>query len=277
MLLNPKHIRQFALFYYCCFLLSFSWFLYNRITFAGLQPVFFINRLDITRNILMLTDWQHSLLGNNVLCLIFDIIYAALPILLTIAVYKDIPGKVFIAIVTAIFTLMYGTFLSAVSYTSPEMFIGFILIPLLFTATSLKGFYYLLHCIRYLFILVFISAGFWKIKEAGIFNLEEMAGILLVQHNMYVLSNPSDLFSKTVYYLVQHPIIAYAFYFIAAFAELVFVAGVFTKKYDKALLVILCLFILFDFLLMRINYFSWFVFAGCFYFSRFKSNKYETK
>jgi hypothetical protein len=238
--------------------------------------VFFINRLDITRNILMLTDWQHSLLGNNVLCVVFDIIYAGLPILLTLAVYTDIPGKVPIAIATAIFTLVYGTFLSAVSYTSPEMFIGFILIPLLFTATSIKGFYYLLHCLRYLFILVFVSAGFWKIKEAGIFNLEEMAGILLVQHNMYVLSNPSDLFSKTVYYLVQHPIIAYAFYFAAACTELVFVIGLFTKKYDKTLIVILCLFILFDFILMRINYLSWLVFAGCFYFSKYKLNKYDT-
>jgi hypothetical protein len=223
----------------------------------------------------MLTGWQHYLLGNNELCWIFDIIYAVLPLLLTIAVYKDLPGKVSIAIVTAIFTLVYGTFLSAVSYTSPEMFIGFILIPLLFTATSAKGFYYLLHCMRYLFILVFVSAGFWKIKETGIFNLEEMAGILLLQHNMYIVSNPADLFSKVIFYLVQHPMIAYVFYFLAASAELTFAMGLFTKKYDKVLIVLLCLFILFDFLLMRINYFPWIVFAGCFYFSRYKLDKYN--
>lgn len=273
MLLTLKHTRQFAAFYCCCFLLNFSWYMYNRLTFAALQPVFFINRLDFTKNILMLTDLQHSLLGSSITCWCFDSLYVGLPILLTIAVYKNMPGKILIAICTAVFTLLYAVFFSSVCYISPEMFIGFILIPLLFATNSIKGFYYLLHCLRYLFILLFVSAAIWKITKAGIFNAEEMAGILLLQHNSYLTSNGTDSFTRFVYWLVQHPLIAYSLYFLGAFSELLFGIGLFTKKYDTILIAALCLFILFDFFLMRINYFSWFVFLGCFYFSRFDCSK----
>ncbi|HTB99540.1 MAG TPA: hypothetical protein VK705_02545 [Ferruginibacter sp.] len=250
-------------------MLNFSWLAYNGVTFVALQPVFFINRLDFTRNFLMLTDLQHLLLGNSVTCWCFDIMYVGLPILLTIAVYKNMRYKMLIAICTSVFSLIYGLFFSAVCYMSPELFVGFIFIPLLFSSDSLKGFYYYLHCLRFLFILIFVSAGLWKIRQAGLFNIEEMAGILLFQHNGYITSNDHDWYTKIIYCLVQHPSIAYLFYFIGTCIEFLFVIGLFTRKFDNILIIAFCLFIFFDLFLMRINYFSWMAFMGCFYFSRF--------
>ncbi len=217
----------------------------------------------------MLTDLQHLLLGNSIICWLFDIIYVGLPVLLTIAVYKDVRSKTLIAICTAAFSLIYGSFISAVCYMSPELFVGFIFIPILFSTDSLKTFYYYLHCLRFLFILIFVSAGLWKIKQAGLFNIEEMAGILLYQHNGYIISNDHDWYTRIIYSLIQYPAIAYLFYFIGTCIELLFVAGLFTRKFDTILIVAFFLFILFDLLLMRINYFSWTAFMGCFYFSKF--------
>lgn len=223
----------------------------------------------------MLTNLQHLLLGNSITCWVFDIVYVSLPVLLTIAVYKNMQSKMAIAICTAIFTLVYAVFFSAISYISIEGFVGFILIPLLFTANSLKGFYSLLHCMRYLFILLFVSAGIWKIRQAGLFNIEEMAGVLLSQHAIYLTSNNTDPFTSVIYWLVQHPLVAYALYFLGACSEFIFGIGLFTRKFDTVLIIAFCLFIFFDVALIRINYFSWIVFMGCFYFSRFTLNEQE--
>jgi len=273
LLLTDKHTSQFAFFYLACFLLSYAWYFYNGLLFSQIQPVFFVNRLDFARNILMLSKLQRLLLGNNWLCACFDVIYLILPVMLTVAVAANSKGKKIIAFSTVIFSFIYGIFFSGISYISPELMMGWVLIPLIFSANTLQGFYFYLHSIRIIFILMLVSAGLWKLKAGGLFNIEEMAGILLRQHQVYLVSNKDDWFTQFVFFLVQHKVTAYIFYLLATVAELIFAAGLFTRKLDKFLIIVFCLFFLFDFFLMRINYFSWIVFMGCFYFSQFDIDK----
>lgn len=236
---------------------------------SSLQPTFFLNKLDITRNILWLSNIQHGLLKYSSLRLIFDIAFLLFPVLLTITVIRNYPASRVLAICTAAFSLVYGIFFSGMSYISIEGYAGWMLIPLLFAARGPKGFYYNLHCVRILFILIFVSSAFWKLRAGGVFNIEEMAGILLHQHSAWLISNNSDWFTNCINYLVRHKIFAYCFYLLATVAEALFAAGLFTKKWDKYLVALFCLFVIFDFFLMRINYFGWIVFMGCFYFSKY--------
>ncbi len=60
---------------------------------------------------------------------------------------------------------------------------------------------------------------------------------------------------------------SYAIYLTAFLFEFAFVIGFFTRKLDRFFIVIFCLFIMFDYLLMGINYFSWLPFLGTLYFS----------
>jgi hypothetical protein len=62
-------------------------------------------------------------------------------------------------------------------------------------------------------------------------------------------------------YLVQHPAISYAFYAAACLLELSFVIGFFTKKYDRRLMVAFFVFLVMDYLVMRIIYFEWLPFV----------------
>jgi hypothetical protein len=275
LLLINKHIKQFAFFYLFCFLLSSLWFLCNGLFFSSLQPVFFLNKLDITRNVILLSDLQNLLIRSSFLRWLLDIVYVLLPILLTVAVVKEYRAKKLLVITTSIFSLVYGILFSGVSYISIEGYFGWILLPLVFLGNGVQGFYYGLNCVRLIFILTFCSTAIWKLQNGGFFNIEEMAGILLQQHNAYLISSKGDWFTNFVYYLVKHKVLAYILYLTATILEGLFVIGLFTKKIDKYLIIVFCAFVFFDFILMRINYFGWGVFMGCFYFSNFSLKEAE--
>ena len=270
MLLTNKQTNQFTLFYLLCFLINGSWFWYNNLLLSSIEPIYFINKLDFTRNILMLSNVQHYLINGRWLRITFDLLYYLLPILLTIVFIKKIRGRSIVAYITCTFTIIYSLFFSSFTYISMEGYLGWILFPLIFSALTVISFYYYMHAIRIIFILIFVSAAILKIKSGAVFNIEQMSGILLMQHNNYLVSNPNNWFSKFVYFLVQHKAIAQSLFLLGTIAEMSFILGLFTFKFDRLLIIIFCLFLVFDYFLMQINYFTWMVFMSCFYFSTYK-------
>jgi hypothetical protein len=250
---------------------------FNGLLLSQLKPVFFLNRLDLSLNLLFLTGIQHAVMHSNALRLFFDVGYYLLPLLLLITCTGNSRLQYFLVVVIVFFNLVYALLLSSLSMLSIEGFVGWMLVPLMFIARSGKGFYYALHCMRYLFLLVFFSAGLWKIRGGGIFNIEEMGAILLRQHAAYITELPSDWFTHCIYYLASHNKLSYVFYFIATVAELIFVVGFFTRRFDKLLIAAFILFVVFDFVLMRINYFAWSAFLGCLWFSKYGTREWKER
>ena len=269
MLLSEKHIKQFACFYLMCFLINYGWFWFNGLLFSSVNPVFFLNRLDLTRNIFMLGNLQHFIINYQWLRICLDVTYLVLPVILTVTVLVNFKGNAIIAFCTIAFTLVYAIFFSAFTYISIEGYISWILVPLILSARTTKGFYYYLHAIRILFILFFVSAAIAKIRSGVIFNTEQMAAILLKQHNIYLVSNPDDWFTKSINFIVEHRAIGYIFFVCGTIAELLFATCFFTRRFDGYLIWVFCIFLAGDLFLMRINYFTWMVFMGCFYYSSF--------
>lgn len=269
MLLSEKHIKQFACFYLLCFLINYGWFWFNGLLFSSVNPVFFLNRLDLTRNIFMLGNLQHFIINYQWLRVCLDVTYLVLPVILTVTVLVNFKGNAIIAFCTIAFTLVYAIFFSAFTYISIEGYISWILVPLILSARTTKGFYYYLHAIRILFVLFFVSAAIAKIRSGVIFNTEQMAAILLKQHNIYLVSNPDDWFTKSINFIVEHKAIGYIFFVCGTIAELLFATCFFTRRFDGYLIWVFCIFLAGDLFLMRINYFTWMVFMGCFYYSSF--------
>lgn len=235
-----------------------------------MEPVYFNNKLDFTRNILMLSNLQHYLIKERWLRILFDCLYYLLPVLLTIIFIIKGRRQGLVAYFTCFFTIVYSLMFSSFTYISMEGYIGWILFPLILSALTVQSFYYYLHAVRILFILIFVSAAIFKIKSGNVFNMEQMAGILLTQHSNYLVSNPQDWFTKFIYFLVQHKAIAQSFFILGTITELSFVIGLFTGKFDRLLIILFCFFLAFDYFLMQINYFTWMVFIGCLYFSGYK-------
>ena len=221
----------------------------------------------------MLSNLQHAIIQYHWLQIYMDIIYLLLPAALLYSVYKNKKLQPFLAIITALFNMVYTSFFSTISFVSIENFTAWMFVPLIFIFRSPKGFHYLLHTCRLVFITAFFSAALWKIRGGGIFNIEEMSAILFRQHAGYLSLNNVSWYSNFITFLISNQAISFTLYVFAFIAELIFVIGYFTTKWDKYLIFSFCLFALFDYLLMGINYFTWLPFMGCFYFSRYKINE----
>lgn len=259
-------------FYLGCFLVLYAWFAYHGLLFYCIKPVFFLNKLDVTHNIFMLSNLQHMLMKNTWLQLFFDACFIILPLLLTYSCVKEYKWRSFIAVITGLFTIVYCSFLSTMSFVSVENYLAWMFVPFIFYPRSVKGFYFTMHMVRLLFAIFFFSAALWKLRTGAVFNLEEMSAILFRQHASYLTIGISNWYNNLMQFLISNPGFSYYFYLFAVVAEFVFIAAFFTRRFDKYLIISFLLFAVFDYLLMNINYFTWLPFMGCFYFSRFMLN-----
>jgi hypothetical protein len=238
--------------------------------FSQVQPVFFLNKLDITGNVFMLSNLQHLLIKSKIIRILFDSAYLLFPLLLTFCFYKKSRLTPFLAIATAVFSMIYAYFYSLMIFVSVEVFICWMFIPLIFLSPQLKGFYYRMRVLRIIFITIFFSGAIWKIRAGGIFNIEQMSAVFVTQHATLLTSNSSNFYTRLITWLIDHQKISYSFYLAAFIVEFLFIIGLFTTKFDKYLLLLFCVFVVSDFFLMEINYFTWLSFLGCLYFSKYK-------
>lgn len=273
MIIKNDHIKLYALYYLLCFSICYLWFIANGLLFSAINPVFFQNKPDFTGNIFMLSNIQYALINNNWLRILWDAGYLILPFLLVYAVYYSKKGQVVLAITTAVFAIVYNYFFSMMSFVSIEVFVAWMFVPLVFAAPGIKGFYFATHCIRILFLLFFFTTALWKIRSGGVFNPDQMSAILFKQHLPILVDGYDYWFSRFISFLISHQKFTYALYLLTVVIEFVFVIGFFTRKYDRILIFLFGIFVLFDYFLMEINYFTWFPFLGCLYFSRLELEK----
>lgn len=248
----------------CFFLLFFNGYLLHQT-----KPVFFINRLDFSLNLILLADACNTVINNYFLQVFLDVMYFMMTLFFIYACITNNKLQYLAALLNFFFNLVYILLLTSLSALSIQWFVGWILLPLLFIFKSAKSFYFAVHCMRYIFLLLFFSAGLWKIRGGGLFNIEQMSGILLKQHIVYLVAAPDNWYAKSIKFLITHYKFSYLLYLAAFAGEIIFCAGFFTRKYDKHLIGILLLFISFNFVLMKINYISWVAFAGCLWYSKY--------
>lgn len=275
MFLSSIHRKKIAAFYFICFALYYGWYYVHGMLLHQLSPVFFLNKLDITVNLVLLTNLHNAVINSPVLQVVFDSLYILLPMSLFISCRAGYRVQYILAIATAVFNLIYAILLSVMSPLSIEGFAGWIMLPLVFAFKRESSFYYMLQTLRYFFLLIFSSAALWKIRAGGIFNTEQMSAILLKQHAAYLVASPVGWYAEFINYLITHKILSYCLYLAAALAEFVFIIGFFTKKYDRVLIIIFLVFVLVDYFLMGINYFSWSAFLSCLWFSGYKPKTAE--
>lgn len=269
LLLTEKHTRKIALLYAGIFAIVSCWYIYHRLVFTSIWPAFFLAKADITGHLIMGTNLQHALIESRQLRIIFDLLYFFLPFLMVFTFIKKYRAAVFIAWFSILFNTVYVYLFSMMSFVSIEPLVTWIFMPLLFTARSLPSFYFKMHAIRILFILFFVSAGLWKLRTGEAFDTGQMSGILASQHAAILASGQNNFFIQLVSFLIDHPAISWLMYLLVIAGELFFLAGLFTKRFDRVLIIILIVFIVFDYYLMEINYFSWLPFALCFYYSKY--------
>ena len=215
----------------------------------------------------MLTNIGNAILNNYPLQMVLDVLYLVLPIILLVSVTKNYRGQYALALLHVSFNFVYTLLLTIVAPLSIQWFAGWVLIPLIFMFKNVRSFYFALHCMRYIFILIFFSAGLWKIRGGGVFNIEQMSAIFVRQHSGLLLDVAGNWYEEMIRFFIRRLPLSYSIYIAGTIAELLFVIGFFTRKYDRFLIGVVVSFMILDFLLMKINYFSWLAFLGCLWFS----------
>lgn len=242
----------------------------NGILLYQMQPQFFNTRYDVTTWLLMQSGLHKWLLGNPAGWVLFDTLFYSAPIV-WFAVWKknERYGQI-LAICMLVINWLYVQCYTLYPTNSIEGHLSWLLLPVLFSTRKLKSFYFVLHSLRYFFLFFFASAAIWKFRQGGFFNIEQMSGVLLLQHKEFLIAAPDNWYTHCIYWLIRHQTFGYILYAAATLLELAFVVGFFTRKYDKWLFAAFILFLVMDVLVMRIPYFDLLPFAFTLLFSKYE-------
>ncbi len=270
MSLTNDHKRQIIVLFFVFFysLMLFKW--WNGLFLYQVQPIVFKNKLDVFSWAIMETGLHQWLINNPTGCILFDIIFYSMPIWYLLASKNSKKTGIAAAVLMLLVNWVYIQCYTLFPTNSIESYLAWLLFPFLFIVITLPGFYFILHSLRYFFLFIFGSAGIWKIVQGGLFNIDQMSGVLLYQHKELLVSSTRHFDSKVFYWLIQNPTISYIIYLGGVLVELFFLAGFVTKKLDNWILVSFIGFLVADFFIMHIYYWELSPFVITLFYSRYK-------
>ena len=235
-----------------------------------LEPIFYQTRFDFFTWQFMQTGLHTWLLHHRGELYLLDALFFTMPLLYWLLYRRSQLWGTVIAIIMLVVNWVYIQCYTLYPTNSIESFIGWLLFPVLFITTSLRSFYFLLNGLRYFFLFLFASAGLWKLVQQGVFNVDQMSGVLLYQHKEFLTSAPDHWLSHFFYWIINHPIVGYVIYLSGTLLELLFLTGFFTRRFDRILLYAFVLFLLLDLFLMRIYYWELCPFMITLLYSRYR-------
>jgi hypothetical protein len=230
--------------------------LLNGMWMFQMMPELFLTRFDGFTWLFMRTGVHQWLVSKPVSWALFDGLFYAMPLVYLLCQNILKKGSTIAAVLMLLVNWIYVQSYTLFPTNSIEAHIAWLLFPITFLVSTPKTFRLLIEGLRYFFLFFFVSAGVWKIVNGGLFNPDQMSGVLLYQHAYLLSSSPGYWQTEMIEWLITHKAIGFTLYVLATLLELVFVIGFFTKKYDHLLIVAFIVFVVFDHLLMRIPYYE---------------------
>jgi hypothetical protein len=262
MLERQKYIVWYAL----VLTLNFATHVATGNTLWQIQPVFYGASIDISESFLFLLNIPKYFAANPGCFVVIDLLFLLLNILMGFVVYRNKPYFRYIIAICIVYNLGYGLLYNMFTHLSIQGWLCFVWVPIVFWGSNKTSFYFSFFSIRLLFALFFFSAAAWKLKTGSIFNTNQMSAILFQQHAA-VLHAESSGYSNFIHYFINHNKISFSIYWAGFLCEFSFLLAFFTKRFDKLLFIFLLIFVVLDFVFMKINYFSWLCYAPLFLYS----------
>lgn len=220
------------------------------------EPALFYTRKDLVTWLLMQTGLHEWLLMNKAGWLMADLLFYSMPLAYLATIKRQPRFGPVVGLLMLLVNWLYVQCYTLYPTNSIEGHVAWLLFPLLLLTKNETTFLLLYDGLRYMFLYFFVSAGVWKIAQGGLFNPAQMNGVLLFQHNHLLTNSPGYWQTELVRYLLRHQWVSYGLYLAATAIELLFFVGFFTKKYDHLILVLFVIFLLADYIIMRIPYFE---------------------
>ena len=219
-----------------------------------LEPFMFSIRFDGITWLMMQSGLHIWIIRHQATQLIWDFAFYGFPLLYYAVFIRKPIAAARLAWIWLAVNWLYVQCYTLYPSNSIEGHVGWLLFPLLFCCSGMRSFYLVMHGLRYFFLYFFFSAGIWKLANGGAFAPAQMSAILLEQHKEFLVTSPGYWQSNLIRALINMPLTSFILYWMGLLAELSFATGFFTKRYDRALFVFFALFLIFDYLIMRIPY-----------------------
>lgn len=221
-----------------------------------LEPKLFLNRFDGFTWVFMKTAVHQWLTDNAEGWIFADTLFYSVPLIFFLSHNVFRTGTTITALLMLLINWIYIQCYTLYPSNSIEAHTAWLLLPVAFLVSNPNTFRLLMEGLRYFFLFILVSAGIWKIISGAVFNLQQMSGVLLYQH-ADLLSNSPDYWQANLFqWLIDHQVFSYILYLFATIFELLFIAGFFTKKYDRLLIIAFIVFVICNHLLMRIPYYE---------------------
>jgi len=235
------------------------------------QPFIHIPRVDPLIWTLIASGIPDLIVQSSFLSLALDVI-VVLPVLIILLKNNKAPQwtRPLIGLHILIFSF-YLLIIFSFPTLSIRKYLGLVIVPFVFLAGSDKRYFKNLELLRYYVLFIFSSSAIWKISRGALFDSEQFYNIMRAQHFDHIINFASHISSQVGLFFIEHPGLAQFFYWQVTLIQLSFIIGAFTKKYDHFLLAGFLLFIVGDFLVMRIEYWEFFIFIPIFFLT-VKSN-----
>lgn len=251
--------KSYGLFFYSCFLAFLvvrffdQLFLFQVSTNPIRSP-----RVDL---IVWITHYIGipDIISNSYFSLFIDLLIVLLPIIILYRLYSGLKIHKLAAVLSVLFAF-YILIIYCFPTLSIRKYLGLVLIPIAFIFTSEKRYYHYLELMRYYLLFVFTSASLWKLVRGVAWDPTHMQLSLKAQHIDNFINWPDHFITRLISSFVDNPTLCTLIFIAATLSQFSFIIGFFTKKYDRLLAILLVIFIISDYLVMRIEYWEFIVF-----------------
>lgn len=246
--------RKLLLGYVAAFYLITAYKLVEGQFLSQFSPTFFQLSGDVFSWLLMQTGLHLWVLQHSWSFFLLDVLFYTAPLFLLTAYFFHRRLVNVAALFMLLVNWLYVQLFVLFPTNSIEGHLAWLLFPVVFIPASRETFYLLVRGLKYFFLFFFFSAGVWKIRQYGIFYVDEMIGILLQQHKELLIHPQKHWYKNFIYWLINHPSVSYLLYLGATTAELFFITGFFTNRFNRLLIIIFVAFLIADYVIMRIPY-----------------------
>lgn len=109
---------------------------------------------------------------------------------------------------------------------------------------------------RYFLIFILVSAAYHKFANGGLLTAGNFSHQLVNQHSDLAILNPTHISYRIASYLITHPLFGDIMFKLLWVSQVLFIVGIFTKRYDRFLWIILMGFAINTYFIMRIYNFD---------------------
>lgn len=197
----------------------------------------------------MATGIPHFVITHPAICTAIDV---AVVVLAVMTVFKFSKPILFLLLgLFLVQTITVEVFTCA--HSKSFLCIYMALIPCFF---SNKIFSLLIEFARYFLIFVLVSSAYFKLNNGGLLTPDHFSIVLTNQHFELAIMNPAHWIYQINHYLMLRPQLAQFLFWVLFFVQLSFVIGIFTKKADRFLVLLLVSFAITTYIFMRIYNFD---------------------